>query len=139
MNGRLTVIGIGPGAPDQITPEAAAALRDARALYGYGPARARKWLMVDLGVAFASVDLPGVDLIMPDLSFIEKARQDLVGVIARKSYLSGREIGAIEIADRFSLVEVPETAADDVVAALRQVSIKGRKATVRRERYRAAR
>ena len=65
--------------------------------------------------------------------------QDLVGVIARKSYLSGREIGAIEIADRFSLVEVPETAADNVVAALRQVSIKGRKATVRRERYRAAR
>jgi ATP-dependent RNA helicase DeaD len=65
--------------------------------------------------------------------------QDLVGVIARKSYLSGREIGAIEIADRFSLVEVPETAADDVVAALRQVSIKGRKATIRRERYRAAR
>jgi ATP-dependent RNA helicase DeaD len=65
--------------------------------------------------------------------------QDLVGVIARKSYLSGKEIGAIEIADRFSLVEVPEAAADDVVAALRQVSIKGRKATVRRERYRAAR
>ena len=65
--------------------------------------------------------------------------QDLVGVIARKSYLSGREIGAIEIADRFSLVEVPEDAADDVVAALRQVSIKGRKATVRRERFRAAR
>jgi len=65
--------------------------------------------------------------------------EDLVGVIARKSHLSGKEIGAIEIADRFSLVEVPETAADDVVAALRQVSIKGRKATVRRERYRAAR
>jgi ATP-dependent RNA helicase DeaD len=61
--------------------------------------------------------------------------QDLVGVIAGKSYLSGRDIGAIEIADRFSLVEVPEAAADDVVAALRQVSIKGRKATVRRERY----
>ena len=61
--------------------------------------------------------------------------KDLVGVIARKSYLSGRDIGTIEIADRFSLVEVPETAADDVVAALRQVSIKGRKTTVRRERY----
>jgi ATP-dependent RNA helicase DeaD len=64
--------------------------------------------------------------------------QDLVGVIAGKSYLSGRDIGAIEIADRFSLVEVPESAADDVVAALRQVSIKGRKTTVRRERYHAA-
>jgi ATP-dependent RNA helicase DeaD len=65
--------------------------------------------------------------------------EDLVGVIARRAHLSGREIGAIEIADRFSLVEVPETAADDVIAALRQVSIKGRKATVRRERYPAAR
>src|SRR6185437_8805785 len=52
--------------------------------------------------------------------------QDLGGVIARKSNLGGKEIGAIEIADRFSLVEVPETAADDVVAALRQVTIKGR-------------
>jgi ATP-dependent RNA helicase DeaD len=63
--------------------------------------------------------------------------KDLVGVIARKSRLSGQDIGTIEIADRFSLVEVPETAADDVVAALRQVSIKGRKTTVRRERYSA--
>jgi ATP-dependent RNA helicase DeaD len=61
--------------------------------------------------------------------------KDLVGVIARKSHLSGQDIGAIEIADRFSLVEVPEASADDVVAALRQVSIKGRKTTVRRERY----
>jgi ATP-dependent RNA helicase DeaD len=61
--------------------------------------------------------------------------KDLVGVIAGQSYLSGRDIGAIEIADRFSLVEVPEPAADDVVAALQQVSIKGRKTTVRRERY----
>jgi ATP-dependent RNA helicase DeaD len=62
--------------------------------------------------------------------------QDLVGAIAGESFLSGKDIGAIEIADRFSLVEVPESAADDVVTALRQVSIKGRKTTVRRERYR---
>jgi ATP-dependent RNA helicase DeaD len=61
--------------------------------------------------------------------------QDLVGAITGESYLSGRDIGAIEIADRFSLVEVPESAADDVVVALRQSSIKGRRATVRRERY----
>jgi ATP-dependent RNA helicase DeaD len=60
--------------------------------------------------------------------------QDLVGAIAGESRLRGREIGAIEIADRFSLVEVPETAADEVVTALRGSSIKGRKATVRRER-----
>jgi ATP-dependent RNA helicase DeaD len=61
--------------------------------------------------------------------------QDLVGAITGESNLSGRDIGAIEIADRFSLVEVPESAADDVVAALRQVTIKGRRTTVRRERY----
>ncbi|HEX6453263.1 MAG TPA: DEAD/DEAH box helicase [Trebonia sp.] len=61
--------------------------------------------------------------------------QDLVGAITGESHLSGRDIGAIEIADRFSLVEVPESAADDVVAALRQTSIKGRRTTVRRERY----
>jgi ATP-dependent RNA helicase DeaD len=61
--------------------------------------------------------------------------QDLVGVITGQSNLSGRDIGAIEIADRFSLVEVPEAAADDVVAALQQASIKGRRANVRRERY----
>ncbi len=51
------------------------------ALYGYGPAKTRKWLMVDLGVAFAGDDLPGVDLIMPDLGFIEKVKKDLVGII----------------------------------------------------------
>jgi ATP-dependent RNA helicase DeaD len=61
--------------------------------------------------------------------------QDLVGAITGESHLSGRDIGAIEIADRFSLVEVPEAAADDVVRALRGTSIKGRKATVRRERF----
>jgi ATP-dependent RNA helicase DeaD len=61
--------------------------------------------------------------------------QDLVGAITGESYLSGKDIGSIEIADRFSLVEVPESAADDVVAALRHTSIKGRKATVRRERF----
>ena len=51
------------------------------ALYGYGPVNARKWLMVDLGVGFAGEDLPGVDLLMPDLAFIEKAKKDLVGVV----------------------------------------------------------
>ena len=59
--------------------------------------------------------------------------QDLVGAITGESSLSGRQIGGIEIAERFSLVEVPETAADEVVAALRATMIKGRKATVRRD------
>ncbi len=58
--------------------------------------------------------------------------QDLVGAIAGETRLSGRDIGAIEIADRFTLVEVPESAADEVVAALKASTIKGKKATVRR-------
>jgi ATP-dependent RNA helicase DeaD len=61
--------------------------------------------------------------------------QDLVGAITGESRLQGRDIGAIEIADRFSLVEVPEGAADDVIAALRGSTIKGKRAKVRRERF----
>ncbi len=57
--------------------------------------------------------------------------QDLVGAITGESSLKGREIGAIQIHDRFALVEVPERAVDEVVRALRGTTIKGRKATVR--------
>jgi ATP-dependent RNA helicase DeaD len=60
--------------------------------------------------------------------------QDLVGAITGETSLGGREIGNIQIADRFSLVEVPDGAADDIVAALRRTTIKGRKAQVRRAR-----
>ena len=60
--------------------------------------------------------------------------QDLVGAIAGESGLSGRDIGAIEIADRYSIVEVPESAADEVISALRRTTIRGRRPTVRRER-----
>jgi ATP-dependent RNA helicase DeaD len=59
---------------------------------------------------------------------------DLVGAITGEVGLSGRDVGSIEIADRFALVEVPEAAADRVIAALRGSTIKGRKVTVRRDR-----
>jgi ATP-dependent RNA helicase DeaD len=61
--------------------------------------------------------------------------QDLVGAITGETHLSGRDIGAIEIAQRFSLVEVPAGVADDVIAALRGTKIRGRRVTVRHERY----
>jgi ATP-dependent RNA helicase DeaD len=61
--------------------------------------------------------------------------QDLVGAIAGEARINGRDIGAIEISDRFSLVEVPEASADGVIAAMRGVTIKGRKVNVRRERW----
>ncbi|HEY6793244.1 MAG TPA: DEAD/DEAH box helicase [Kineosporiaceae bacterium] len=60
--------------------------------------------------------------------------QDLVGAITGETGLAGADIGAIEITDRFSLVEVPAAAADDVITALGVSRIKGNRATVRRER-----
>lgn len=61
--------------------------------------------------------------------------QDLVGAITGETDLSGRDVGSIEIGDRFSLVEVPSESVDTVIAALRRTHIKGRKLTVRRERF----
>jgi ATP-dependent RNA helicase DeaD len=61
--------------------------------------------------------------------------QDLVGAITGETHLSGGDIGGIEISQRFSLVEVPEGAAEEVIEALRGSKIRGRKATVRRERF----
>jgi ATP-dependent RNA helicase DeaD len=61
--------------------------------------------------------------------------QDLVGAITGEAGLGARDIGAIQITDRFSLVEVPESAADMVIAALQRSTIRGRRPTVRRERY----
>ena len=60
--------------------------------------------------------------------------QDLVGAIANETSLSGRDVGAIEITDRFSLVEVPVDAVDEVIAALQQTHVKGRRVQVRRDR-----
>ena len=51
------------------------------ALYGFGPPRNRKWLMVDVGLTFAGEEAPGVDLLMPDIAFIEKVKKDLVGIV----------------------------------------------------------
>ena len=50
-------------------------------LYGFGPPRNRKWILVDCGVAFAGDDLPGIDLIMPDMRFLEEQRANLLGII----------------------------------------------------------
>ncbi len=60
---------------------------------------------------------------------------DLVGAIAGETSLTGRDIGAIEITDKFSLVEVPERSVDEVIDAIRSTTIKGRKVIPRRERF----
>ena len=60
--------------------------------------------------------------------------QDLVGAIANEAGVPGSSIGAIEITDRFSLVEVPEEAVNQVIKALRETKIRGKKVSVRRDR-----
>ncbi len=60
--------------------------------------------------------------------------QDLVGAIANEAGVSARAIGAIEISERFSIVEVAEDVAQDVIRALRDTTLRGKKVTVRRER-----
>lgn len=51
------------------------------ALYGYGPASQREWIVVDCGVAFAGPDLPGIDLVFPDISFLERERANVRGMV----------------------------------------------------------
>lgn len=51
------------------------------ALYGLGGDRGGSWLCVDMGVAFADSEVPGVDLILPDIRFIEEERRNLVGIV----------------------------------------------------------
>ena len=39
------------------------------------------WLMVDLGISFPDDSMPGVDVVLPDISFIEKRRDQLAGLV----------------------------------------------------------
>ncbi len=51
-------------------------------IYGLGNRHQRAWLAVDLGVSFGDEEhLPGIDLIMPDIGFLEKERKNLVGLV----------------------------------------------------------
>ncbi|MEA2877596.1 MAG: ribonuclease [Hyphomicrobiales bacterium] len=51
------------------------------ALYGLGDGPKRQWMAVDLGVSFAGDDLPGIDLIMPDIAFLIAERRNLLGLV----------------------------------------------------------
>jgi ribonuclease J len=52
-----------------------------------------KWLLVDLGMTFADSELPGIDLVFPDLAFIEERAKDLVGIVLTHGHED--HIGAI--------------------------------------------
>jgi ribonuclease J len=58
-------------------------------LYGH----AGKWLMIDLGITFGNEATPGIDIIMPDPSFIVERRADLVGLVLTHAHED--HIGAV--------------------------------------------
>jgi ribonuclease J len=63
-------------------------------LYGLGPADARQWLMIDLGITFPEGENdPGIDVILPDLRFIEEERGALAGLVLTHAHED--HIGAV--------------------------------------------
>jgi ribonuclease J len=52
------------------------------AIYGLGDQRRRTWLIVDVGVSFASEEnLPGIDLIFPDIRYLVEERRNIAGIV----------------------------------------------------------
>src|SRR5262245_37740749 len=73
-------------------------------LYGLGPADARQWLMVDLGITFPEGENdPGIDVILPDLRFIEAERASLGGILLTHAHED--HFGAV--AELWSRLRVP--------------------------------
>ncbi len=56
------------------------------ALYGFGSAKSREWIMVDCGVTFPGPDLPGADLVLPDIGFVEAELDRLRGIVITHSH-----------------------------------------------------
>ena len=73
------------------------------ALYGYGPAKNRQWIMVDCGVTFPGPELPGVELVLPDIRFIEDEGLDLKGIVITHAHED--HYGAL--ADLWPFLRVP--------------------------------
>lgn len=84
------------------------------ALYGFGPAGQKKWILVDCGVAFAGDDLPGIDLIVPDIAFIEEEKKNLVGIIITHAHED--HIGAL--VDLWPRLRAPVYATDFAASLL---------------------
>ena len=50
-------------------------------LYGFGPPQDRKWILVDCGMSFGNEEfLPGIDVIYPDIRFLEEEQKNLLGI-----------------------------------------------------------
>src|SRR6202163_2692748 len=72
-------------------------------IYGLGSEARRTWLAVDLGVSFGGDDLPGIDLVMPDVRFLVEERRNLVGIVLTHAHED--HFGAL--IDLWPLLRVP--------------------------------
>ncbi|HXI85942.1 MAG TPA: ribonuclease J, partial [Parvularculaceae bacterium] len=64
-------------------------------LYGFGPPKARAWIMIDCGVLFGDHTTPGVDLICPDPAYILDRKKDLLALILTHGHED--HIGAVAL------------------------------------------
>ncbi|MEO1102134.1 MAG: ribonuclease J [Pseudomonadota bacterium] len=93
-------------------------------LYGFGPPHAKRWLMVDCGVTFADQRInPGIDLVLPDIAFIEEERDDLLGIILTHAHED--HYGAL--LDLWPRLEVPVYATRFTAGLLRAKAIENGK------------
>lgn len=91
-------------------------------LYGYGPADARRWLMVDLGITFPSEAEPGVDVVLPDLRFIIEERRALEGIVLTHAHED--HIGAV--VEQWPSLEAPIFATPFTAAMLRSKAVENK-------------
>ena len=85
------------------------------ALYGFGPNERRKWILVDCGIGFAGEErLPGIDLMFPDLTFIEEERDNLLAIMITHAHED--HIGAL--AELWPRLRVPVYATRFAVGVL---------------------
>src|SRR6478752_2288415 len=62
-------------------------------LYGFGPPHDRRWIVVDLGVTFGDQTTPGVEIILPDPTFIEEHADRILGIVLTHAHED--HIGAV--------------------------------------------
>ena len=84
-------------------------------IYGLGDERRRSWLAVDFGVSFAGDDLPGIDLIFPDIRYLVSERKNLAGIVLTHAHED--HFGAL--LDLWPLLKVPVYATPFTAAVLR--------------------